>query len=105
MYPVANAPIKGIGLVELEYSTTCQTNWDQVYGTKMEYLSGCVVREAGSDGPADYQCYSSTHYSWINTNMIWSPHNLDDAGGCFVELCRGGSNGPISGYSTETGYY
>jgi hypothetical protein len=105
MYPVADAPLKGIGLVELEYSTVCQTNWDQVYGTHVEYLAGCVVREAGSDGPFDDACYSSTRFSWINTNMLWSPHNLDDATGCFVELCRGGPTGQISGYYTETGSY
>jgi Protein of unknown function (DUF2690) len=105
MSPVADAPLKGIGLVELEYSTVCQTNWDQVYGTHVEYLAGCVVRKAGSDGPFDDACYSSTRFSWINTNMLWSPHNLDDATGCFVELCRGGPNGQISGYYTETGSY
>jgi hypothetical protein len=105
MYPVADAPLKGIGLVELEYSTVCQTNWDQVYGTHVEYLAGCVVRKAGSDGPFDDACYSSTRFSWINTDMLWSPHNLDDATGCFVELCRGGPNGQISGYYTETGSY
>jgi hypothetical protein len=105
MSPVADALDRGIGLVELEYSTVCQTNWDQVYGNSVEYLAGCVVREVGADGPSDSQCYSSTRSSWINTNMLWSPHNLDDATGCFVELCRGGPNGQISGYSTETGSY
>lgn len=105
MYPVADAAIKGIGLVELEYSPVCQTNWTQVSGYAVEYLTGCVVRKAGPDGPSDFDCYLSTHYSWINTNMLWSPHNLDDASGCLVQICRGGPGGSMSGYYAETGYY
>lgn len=105
MYTVAVASVGNIGRVELEYSAICQTNWGQIYGNGVEYLAGCVVRKAGSDGPVASKCYSSTRYSWINTNMLWSPHNLDDASGCLVEICRGGPMGQISGYYTETGYY
>lgn len=109
MYPVAIASLDGgsvTGQVVLEYSSVCQTNWEQIYSDNgAEYLAGCVMRKAGPDGPTDADCYSSTRFSWINTNMLWSPHNLDDAAGCFVEVCRGGSVGLISGYFIETGYY
>src|SRR5450432_1136871 len=83
MYPVAIAPLDGgsvTGQVVLEYSSVCQTNWNQIYSDNgAEYLAGCVIRKAGPDGPTDADCYSSTRFSWINTNMLWSPHNLDDA--------------------------
>jgi Protein of unknown function (DUF2690) len=105
MYTIVVASVGSIGHVELEYSTICQTNWDQIYGNGVEYLAGCVVRKAGPDGPVASKCYSSTQYSWINTNMLWSPHNLDDASGCLMEICRGGPSGQISGYYAETGYY
>lgn len=109
MFTVATAYVNAgsvTGRVELEYSRVCQTNWDQMYsGNGVEYLAGCVARKAGPDGPADGDCYSSTQYSWINTNMLWSPHNVDDASACFVEVCRGGPMGQISGYYAETGYY
>ncbi len=105
LYTVAVASVGNIGSVELEYSATCQTNWEQIYGNGVEYLAGCVVRKAGPDGPVASACYSSTRYSWINTNMLWSPHNLDDASGCLVEICRGGPMGQISGYYAETGSY
>jgi hypothetical protein len=109
MYTVATAYLNAglvTGRVELEYSSVCQTNWDQIYsGNGVEFLAGCVVRNAGPDGPEAYDCYSSTHFSWIDTNMLWSPHNVDTAGGCFVELCRGGPMGQISGYSAQTGFY
>ena len=94
------------GWVHLMYSSTCQTNWDEVVsGNGVEYLSGCVARAAGPDGPQDAACSTSTAHSWINTDMVWSPHNRANAGGCFVEICRGGPSGPISGYYTQTGYY
>ncbi len=105
MYTVAVAYVDGIGRAELEYSSACQTNWDQIYGNRAEYLAGCVVRQAGPDGPSDAACYTSTQYSWINTNMLWSPRNFDTAGGCFVEPCRGGPLGQISGYYAQTGFY
>lgn len=109
MYTVTTSYLDGgsvTGQVELEYSSVCQTNWDQIYsGNGVEYLAGCVVRKSGPDGPSDGECYSSTHFSWINTNMVWSLHNVDDASACFVDLCRGGPLGTISGYYTETGYY
>lgn len=109
MYTVATAYLNAgaiTGRVELEYSSVCQTNWDQMYsGNGVEFLAGCVARKAGPDGPADGDCYSSTQHSWIDTDMLWSPHNVDDAGACFVELCRGGPMGQISGYDAETGFY
>jgi Protein of unknown function (DUF2690) len=109
MYTVTTAYVDAgaiTGRVELEYSSVCQTNWDQIYsGNGVEFLAGCVVRNAGPDGPSDEACYSSTQYSWVNTNMLWSPHNVDAASGCFVELCRGGPMGQISGYYVETGSY
>jgi hypothetical protein len=109
MYTVATAYLNAgriTGRVELEYSSVCQTNWEQMYsGNGVEYLAGCVVRNAGSDGPIADDCYQSTRYSWIDTNMLWSPHNVDAASGCFVEECRGGSQGLFSGYYTETGFY
>ena len=109
MYTVTTAYLNAgaiTGRVELEYSSICQTNWDQIYsGNGGEFLAGCVTRKAGPDGPADSRCYSSTRYSWIDTDMLWSPHNVDSANGCFVEICRGGPLGQISGYSAETSYY
>ncbi len=109
MYTVATAYLNArpiTGRVELEYSSVCQTNWDQIYsGNGREYLAGCVVRAAGPDGPSDAACFSSTQYAWIDTDMLWSPRNVDSADGCFVEECRGGPMGQISGYLAQTGSY
>lgn len=109
MYTVATAYLYGgtkTGRVELEYSSVCQTNWEQIYsGNGVEYLAGCVARAAGPDGPSDYACYTSTQHAWIDTDMLWSPRNVDGADGCFVEECRGGPMGQISGYLTQTGFY
>src|SRR5450432_1541483 len=63
MYTVTTAYLKTgslTGRVELEYSTVCQTNWDQIYrGNGVEFLSGCVIRNPGPDGPSDWGCSSS----------------------------------------------
>ncbi len=80
--PVASAQYGGVTVV-LMYSTVCGTNWTQVYANtgKSGELSGCISRKAGPDGGATTDCYESTSYSWINTNQLYSPHNLAEACG------------------------
>ena len=82
----------GYVIVELDYSYTCGTNWTQVYRVKRRvgYASGCVARRSGPDGGPLYTCYSSSSFSWINTNQVYARDNLAQAcgnGGVGLGIC------------------
>lgn len=81
-YEVAGVTAENLR-VELEYSSLCGTNWTQVYRLdhRPGYVSGCVIREAGSDGGTLGLCYFSHSFWWINTDMVYAPHNLAQACG------------------------
>ena len=77
----------GDAVVWLMYSPTCGTNWAELHTATddhVEYLYGQINRASGVDGGALSFHYSSSQYTWINTNQVYAPHNAAQACGASI---------------------
>lgn len=74
-----------IGRIELEYSTTCGTNWAELFSylpiNPSNILDARIERLSGPDGPDTTEEYSSAAYSNIYTYQLYSYTNKSQACG------------------------
>jgi hypothetical protein len=76
--------VAGDAFVWLVYSPACGTNWtelDTTYDDHVEYFYGQINRASGPDGGTLSYSYSSSSYTWLNTNQVYAPNNQAQACG------------------------
>lgn len=74
------------GGVYLMYSTICKTNFTIVSTSPAvtTYMYAQINRASGPDGGSLSYNYSSSQFTWINTNQVYSPNNQAQACGAFT---------------------